>query len=96
MPPGDYTVRMTSTTVRFGELLPLTMPGIPATQVTLAGQPVTVALPFPYTLNVAVLGSLTITTTLDAGQATVDPATLGRPADHPAPRHDRRLRLEAA
>jgi hypothetical protein len=81
MPPGDYTVNVSAGSVKFGSLPPTPIPGLPPFEVTLADQPETVALPFPYTFNVSLLGSLTITTTLDTGQATIDPATGAISAD---------------
>jgi hypothetical protein len=75
MPDGDYTVHVSSGSVRFGSLLPMATPGLPPFQVTLAGQPVTTPLQTPWSFSVSQLGSLTITTTVDDGQATVDPAT---------------------
>jgi hypothetical protein len=81
MPPGDYTVHVTSGSVRFGALPATPLPGLPPFEVALADQPVTTPLPFPYTFNVSYLGSITLTTTLDSGQATIDPATGAITAD---------------
>jgi hypothetical protein len=81
MPPGDYTVRLSAGTVRFGELPAMPLPPLPPFQATLADQPVTVPLPVPFNLNISLLGSLTVTTTLDAGQTTIDPVTGAATAD---------------
>jgi hypothetical protein len=81
MPPGAYTVHVTSGSVRFGALPATPLPGLPPFEVALADQPVTTPLPFPYTFNVSYLGSITLTTTLDSGQATIDPATGAITAD---------------
>jgi hypothetical protein len=75
MPPGDYTITLTSGVVTFGSLLPVGVPALPSVDVPLADQPVTSPLPLPISFDVTLLGSLTTSTTLLDGQGTVDPAT---------------------
>ena len=75
MPPGDYTVRLGPGSLKFGELPPVAMSSLPPLEVALADQPVTAPLPVPYTLTIAPIPGITITTTIDQGQATIDPAT---------------------
>ena len=75
MPPGDYTMHITSGSLRIGALPPSALPGLPPIEVALSDQPVTAPLPFPYTFSVAPAPGLTLTTTLDSGQATIDPLT---------------------
>ena len=81
MPPGDYTVHITSGSLRIGALPPTALPGLPPFEVTLADQPVTAPLALPYTFSVAPVPGLTLTTTLDSGQATIDPLTGAISAD---------------
>jgi hypothetical protein len=81
MPPGDYTVHITSGSLRIGALPPTALPDLPPFEVALADQPVTAPLPLPYTFSVAPIPGLTLTTTLDSGQATIDPLTGAITAD---------------
>lgn len=75
MPPGDYTVKVGPGSLKFGELPPVSMSGLPPFQVTIAAQPVTTPLPVPYTVVIVPIPGITITTTIDTGEGTIDPAT---------------------
>ena len=74
MPPGDYSVHLSGGSVRFGGLPALGIPSLGTLQVPVGDQPVPLQLAVPLTF-VLPLGSITVTTTITAGQGTLDPTS---------------------